>query len=178
MTHKTIKSICTISVLLFLLLRFCGLNSSSSLSYSVTAAASISILYDLFLWRINPFEQTPRIYGTYDAIFHSNFNGGTTHRSKVKIKQSLSHIYIFEECEDGYSESVIADLVKNVTNGQWHLCYTYSTHPTFSKQTKNDDPHLGTVMLRVKDKSHLVGTYFTNRKDPTGGDFELSRTAN
>lgn len=177
MTQKNIKIVCRLAIIVFLILQlpFFNLTLSTSISYAVSAAAILDVLYDHFLWRINPLDKTPRIYGNYSATFYSTFDGGTEHPSTIKIRQTMSHIYVYEECYDGYSESVTASLIKLANEGQWHLYYTYLTHPTNVRQKQNDDPHHGTAILCVKEGGKIEGTYFTNRLIPTSGDLKLKR---
>lgn len=175
MTNKNIKITCYLSILLFILFQFFHLKMMTAVSYAVSSAAILDVLYDRWLWRYNPLENTPRIFGKYKAVFYSSFNNRIGNPSKITIRQTLSHIFVYEECEDGYSESVTASLVKLTQNGQWHLYYTYLTHPTDVKLKQNDDPHHGTAILCVKDDGKIEGTYFTNRLVPTSGDLKLKR---
>lgn len=177
MSKDNIKLTCKIAITLFLIFQVLNFDFSAAVSYAVSIAAVLDIAYDRYLWRFNPLEKTPKVFGTYKTVFYSSFNGGTVHPSTIVIKQSLSHIFIYEECGDGYSESITASVVQNSPNGQWHLYYTYVTHPNHSQLRKNDDPHHGTAILCIKDRNHIEGTYFTNRITPTGGDLTLERIA-
>lgn len=174
MTQKNIKVAGYISIALFLFFQLFGIELSDALGYAVSLAALFDIAYDRYLWRYNPFESTPRLYGCYDAIFYSTFNGGTVHPSKIQIKQTLSTISVYEECSDGYSESVVASLVKQTREGMWHLYYTYRTHPNVDRN-RQDDSHEGTALLCIRECGRIEGTYFTNRLDPTGGNLKLRK---
>ena len=170
MAKRNIKIICYITIGLFILLRF-FFGTLDSLSYAVTLATFIDIAYDKFLWRFNPFEKTPRLYGTYDETSYSTYNGGYHYKAKAIIRQTLSSITIYEEVDgSGYAESITAALVKPSADGTWNLYYTYRTYPAISD---NDDMHEGTVILCVKSSSELTGRYFTNRINPTQGNMHL-----
>lgn len=177
MTSKNIKVTCRLGIIVFLFLQLpiFQLNLSVAISYAVSAATILDVLYDRFLWRYNPLEKTPRIYGKYNAVFYSSFNNRIGNPSTIKIRQTLSHIFIYEECVDGYSESTTASLIQLTTNGQWHLCYTYRTYPTDVKLKQNDDAHYGTAILCIKEKGLIEGPYFTNRATPTSGDLVLNK---
>ena len=41
------------------------------LDYSITITLFISLIYSQFLWKYNPFEKTPKLYGKYEAQFIS-----------------------------------------------------------------------------------------------------------
>lgn len=170
MTKKNIKLTCYCAIGLFLGLRL-FFETINAISYSVVLAALIDVAYDKYLWRFNPLEKTPRIYGTYDDVSYSTFNGGYEYKAVAKIKQTLSSITVHEEIEgSGYTESITAALVPPAADGVWKLYYTYRTYPEAGKK---DDMHEGTVILYVKNKTELAGTYFTNRTDPTQGNMRL-----
>lgn len=175
MTRKSVKIFSGIAILAFAVLIFFDLEWVDAISYAVTFAALLEYFYDRWLWRINPFENTPRIFGEYDVTFHSSFNGGTKHKSTILIKQTLSSISVIEKCEDGYSESISAALFKKTANGPWHLSYTYATTPKYFKRVKNDDPHYGTVVLCLDNLNYIEGSYFTDRVNPTGGEITLKK---
>lgn len=174
MTKKNIKLICYVAIALFFFLRF-FLDPLDALSYAVSLAALIDIAYDKFLWRLNPLEKTPKIYGVYDETSYSTYNGGYHYTAKVVIRQTLSSITVYEEVDGaGYSESITAALVKPSSDGIWNLYYTYRTYPAVSNQ---DDMHEGTVILCIKNSNELSGRYFTNRVNPTQGNTLLVKRA-
>lgn len=172
MTNKNIKFTCYCAVGLFIILKF-FFDIFDAISYSVALAALIDIAYDKYLWRFNPLEKTPRIFGTYKETCFSTFNGGYEYTATAKIKQTLSSITVYEEVkESGYAESITAALVPPTTDGAWKLNYTYRTYPEVGKA---DDMHEGTVILCIKDRNELSGTYFTNRIAPTQGNVTFHR---
>lgn len=176
MTNKNIKITCYVAIAVFLLLRIplFNLRITSSISYAVTIAALFDFAYDRFLWRFNPLDKTPRIFGTYKEECISTYKGGYRYHAKAIIHQTLSHITVYEEIEgSGYAESITASLVEpSSPDGKWKLYYTYLTHPHVGKQ---DDMHEGTVVLQIKNADVLEGTYFTNRTSPTKGNQKLTK---
>lgn len=170
MSKKSISFICYVTVGLFLLLNLL-FDVWDALSYAVSLSVLLDIAYDKYLWRYNPFEKTPHIYGVYHEICHSTYDGGFDYTAKATIRQTLSSITIFEEIKgSGYAESITAALVKSTADSNWKLYYTYRTSPNVSE---HDDMHEGTVVLYVKSKTELSGTYFTNRNNPTQGSMQL-----
>jgi hypothetical protein len=172
MTQKNIKIFGVISIICFLALIFLNVEILDAISYAVTIAALMDWSYDRFLWRFNPLEKTPKIYGVYAAAGESNYNGHTTYNSTIIIKQNLSSISIVEIMENSCCESVTASVAKTTPNGPWFLYYTYITHP---KLTTNDDMHYGTTILYIREDGVLDGSYFTNRNKQTAGNISLRR---
>ncbi len=173
MSNKNIKIISFVSIAIFIILNFIGIELFDSVGYAVSIASVFNIAYDRYLWRFNPFEKTPKLFGEYDEDSFSSYNGGHKYKAKAVIKQTLSSITVFEEVEgSGYAESITAALMKNSVDGVWKLYYTYRTYPDMSK---NDDMHEGTVILRVEDENTLKGIYFTNRLNPTNGNMHLRK---
>lgn len=172
MTNQSIKIFTGISIVVFLIFNFLEFELFDSLSYAVSVAAILNWAYDRWLWRINPLEKSPKIYGTYNATNSSNYNGGIQYNSTVEIKQTRSSITVCEKMRDGICESVTASLSKNVSNGNWFLYYTYLTHP---KTLNNDDMHYGTSILCIHDRNLIKGNYYTNQIKQTCGTQKLVR---
>ena len=144
---------------------------SSAFSHSITIAVFLYFLYERILWRFNPFNKTPRIYGKYKTQIESTYNKGVCYESDVTIKQTLSQITVTEKMRDGVCVSIVSSLYKYNDDGQWFLYYVYLTHPT----NKDDDMHYGTSILYVKDKDTLEGFYYTNRIEQTKGKQVFTR---
>ena len=159
-----IKIICGISIVLFIIF-ITIVDVLDAISYSISLAVFLYFLYDKFLWRFDPFNKTPRIYGKYKTKIESTYGGGVCYESDVVIKQTLSQITITERMRDGVCVSIVSSLYKYTDDGQWFLCYTYLTHP----KNNEDDMHFGTSILYVKDKNTLEGFYYTNRIKQTKG---------
>lgn len=174
MNKKNINIFCGLAVVFFVALKFLKFDSIDAFSYAVSGAVFADWLYDRFLWRINIFEKTPKIYGTYVATNVSNYNGEKEYTSTVKIKQTLSSISVVETMEDGCCESVTASIAKTTPDGPWFLYYTYLTHP---KLSTSDDMHYGTAILQICGRGYLDGGYFTNRNHQTAGNVTLTRIA-
>lgn len=181
MTRKNFEIWAGLSIIVFLIIKAFGQSTMDAISMAVSLAAFLDVAYDKLLWRINPFEQTPRLYGTYAAGNVSTYNGETKYSSIVTIKQTLSSITVYEELDDGYCESVAASLSRHVPHGKWFLYYTYLTHPHFPKKnttgddTAGDDIHYGSAVLYVKNRDHIKGSYFTNRLHQTVGSVNMTR---
>lgn len=65
-----------------------------------------------------PLEKTPRLFGVYDEVNYSSYNGGYEYTATATIRQTLSSITIIEEADrSGHAESIAASLVKNSPDG-------------------------------------------------------------
>ncbi len=171
---KTVKSICGISIALYVVLRT-KFEFGDAISYSISASVFFYFLYDKWLWRFNPFNTVPKIYGCYKNSSISTYDGGISCESLIYIKQTLSKITITEKMDDGVCISVVSSLYKcNEDDTQWFLNYTYLTHP----KKPEDDMHFGTSILYIKDHQALEGFYYTNRIQQTKGQQKLVKISN
>lgn len=176
MKPKSIKNLALTAGVLAIILYLCGHALWSAVSYAATTVVALFTAYDLFLWRINPLEKQPKIYGTYTAYCHSTHNNGYDYTSKVTIRQTHSTVTVLEELTDGsHCESLTGNFIKITENGDWMLYYSYLTHPN---PGKGDDMHQGTAMLRYLKSGELQGTYYTNRIVPTSGTMLLKKQNN
>lgn len=170
MTKKHIQAYALIAVSLFvvcLLLEFELINAAS---YAATLTASVGILYNYVLWRINPLEEMPRLRKKYISYQVSNYSGKTPMVVDITIKQTLSSIKIHERWNTGRCHSIAASLVKDGVSGEWKLVYTYLTDPPLTPPGQPlDDIHYGTAILNYENKDLLQGRYFTGRHAPTAG---------
>ena len=164
MKKEVIKNFCGIAVVLFIIF-ITIFDVLDAISYSISIATFLYFLYERILWRFDPFNKTPKIYGNYKTKIESTYGNGIQYESDVTIKQTLSKITITEKMRDGVCVSIVSSLYKYNDDGQWFLCYTYLTHP----KNNDDDMHYGTSVLHVKDKDTLEGFYYTNRIKQTKG---------
>ena len=171
MTKKNLKTVCYVSLFAFIVFQLFDIQLLDAIGYSVSIAAAFDVAYDRWLWRYNPLEDTPRIFGVYDALFVSNYLGQTLHPSVVTIQQTLTEISIFEKAHDGRSIAVTAKLVKpHIKGDPWSLYYIYETKPD---PNDHNDAHQGTVLLCISHRGQIDGTYYTNRLQPTKGKLIL-----
>lgn len=168
---NSVKIFCYIAIIMFIIFYLLNVDLIDSVSYAVSVAALIYLLYDNILWRYNPFDKTPRIYGEYNVTNKTNYQGGMVFDSHIEIKQTRSSINVIEKLRDGVCESVTASLRQSTTNGEWFLYYTYLTHP----KNAGDDMHYGTSILCIHNRDRLEGSYFTNRTQQTKGSQVLIR---
>lgn len=168
---SSIKIFSGIAIVIFIIMCLIDIELIDSISYSISISAFVYLLYDKLLWRINPFDKTPRIFGKYSVKNESNYQGGIEFDSYIEIKQTRSSINVVETLRDGVCESVTVSLRQSTSNGKWFLYYTYLTHP----KKLEDDMHYGTSIICIHSRDRLEGSYFTNRTQQTKGSQVMTR---
>ena len=173
MSEKRIRSFIYLSIIIYIIILIITSEVLQSISTAVTVTFVIRTCYYSFLWRFNPLEKTPRIYGKYSAPQQSSFQH-KEFTTNVTIRQTLNRITVTETYAEAHYESLTAELI--CTNKTWSLIYTYSAQPTIRfPDEKPDEPHHGTCILRIVDRNQMVGSYFTDRHKPTLGKITLNR---
>jgi len=172
MLKKSIKIFSGLAIITFISLDLLEVKTFDALSYATTIAGLSAVLYDRILWRYNPFDKTPRLFGVYDSECLSTHDNGTLYKSIIVIRQTLSTISIVETIDNTCNESITATLHRHTPDGPWFLYFTYLTHPMPSS---SDDMHYGSAILYVRNSGLLEGTYFTNRKEQTAGAMVLKK---
>ncbi len=176
MMQKSIKITSSISCILSILFLLCGFNIINSISHAVATASLMYVLYDRYIWKLNPLCKTPKIYGVYLAKCVSNHSGEYNYTSEVTIRQTLSSISIIEDLGGGsHCCSIAAAFVKLTPEDGWVLYYTYSSSPHING---TDDMHEGTAKLYANSQGDLEVQYYTNRLTPTKGTMYLSKKTN
>lgn len=137
---------------------------------SVVSITAVPILiYERWIWKINPFSKTPHLKESYLGkikYFHNN----QTYEKYVyiEIKQTFTSVSVSLKSNEITSKSVVSDIIEE--HGDYVLYYTYTTNPK-SEFIKDNPIQLGTARLLIK-KNHLEGSYWTNQR--TIGDIEFT----
>ncbi len=124
----------------------------------------IITLYERFLWRYNPFEDTPVLKKRYKGVLISTHDS-LERVANLEIQQTLLTISIVQETGESRSKSITASIEKIL--GEKQLTYCYLNTPNASVRNRSEI-HYGTAMLCVEDTNKLTGQYFSDRK--TTGD--------
>ncbi|CAM4192743.1 Cap15 family cyclic dinucleotide receptor domain-containing protein [Lederbergia lenta] len=139
----------------------------TGLSVSITIV--ISILYEKWVWKLNPLEKTPKLYKRYKGILEYNYKGKIGNKTiEVNVKQSLFHLNIQLVSDETISSTITSKIVKE--NGYYVLYYTYITNPK-SKFSDKNPVQYGTCRFIIDNPKKLSGIYWTSRK--TKGDIYL-----
>ena len=97
------------------------------------------MVYEKFIWRIDPLIKIPKLEKEYDGIIKYEFNGSRgTKNVDIEISQTLTTINISIKSNEITSNSITSELIEE--NNQFVLHYTYINHPMdglhFSGQIK------------------------------------------
>ncbi len=149
-------------------------NSANSIftciAKSITPILIITVVYETWLWRFNPFEKIPKIMGKYSGTIEYNYNGKNEKKKvQIEIKQSLLTVNVKITTDEITSSSTTSNIV--FENGEYVLYYTYITNPK-SKYSETNPIQRGTCRLNSENEN-LVGTYWTSRR--TIGDIKFKR---
>lgn len=138
-------------------------------SEAIGVAAIIIVCYEKWLWRYDPFVKTPYIAGMYKGTLKSNYDQ-TKRNATVLIKQSFLTVDVMLQTEESRSRTVSGSV--EVIFGVPELIYTYLNEPK-AKVRDSSTIHYGTATFLLDEKSHLVGSYYTDRN--TTGDMDFTR---
>lgn len=128
-------------------------------------------LYERLLWRYNPFENHPRLYGKYDGFIESNYNGKKIGNSVI-IDQTLLTCSVKQNTKESFSRSISASIITR--DNVDYLVYTYVNDPN-ANHRKHSEIHYGTSRIRIDENNNnrLIGDYFTDRE--TTGTITLNK---
>ena len=174
MSKNRIKPFLSLSIFLFLIVSYLSNNTMESIGFAVSISFGFIHVYNLILWKFNPFEKMPRLKKNYTAEYLSSYDDGKKkYKWHVIVNQSLSELRITEiDQENTKSYSYSAEICKGKHN-DWLIYYTYSTYPeSLLSEKRGDFTHYGTCILNVNSNKSITGIYFTNRK--TKGTVEWS----
>lgn len=124
--------------------------------------------YYKYLWRYNPFEKIPKVFGKYDVTFVSNYDN-KIRKMAISIDQNLFTTKIKIKTKESKSISLVANIEK--INNEWKLIYTYENLPNILERN-HSDIHYGTCVLSIENNKITDGYYYTSRN--TSGDIKFS----
>jgi hypothetical protein len=119
---KYLSGIIIASIVAFLFLQHFlpDIKITDTISYSVTIVTILSLMYGQWLWRINPFEKTPKLYKEYIGTMVSNYDN-ISRDMELKINQSLFIIRVFIKTNESFSRSITGSIHEDY--GQMTLTY-------------------------------------------------------
>lgn len=166
---KYVEYICGISIIVFVILKwiFKEIEFMDTLSYSITITSIIVALYVAFFWKINPFENVPKLKKEYKGKLISTYDN-KERDIKIFVKQNLFETKIIFESGESSSKSITANFYDEY--GTTMLSFGYINNPKAIYKDRSPI-HYGMCILEIKDKEHLEGQYFTDRC--TRGDIIL-----
>lgn len=141
-----------------------------NISYGVTISVLLISIYTAYVWRLNPFEKTPRLERTYRGILRSSYNN-IEKECHVYIHQTLLRIQISLITDESTSQSIASEIVEE--HGEYYLYYIYRIEPKMS--VRNNNPiRYGATKLNLK-KNKIAGNYWSD--NGYNGEFELQSGA-
>lgn len=164
---KLIKFSVTISLIMLLILIYFQ-KPSSVIEYIETIGSAVgylaipTLVYERWGWKINPFDDTPKLKKSYQGFVRFNRDNNWQEKEiKVKISQTFTRTMIKIKTDEIISKSLISDII--FENGGYVLYYTYTTNP--KSEYSNDNPiQIGSTKILIEDDKYLHGTYWTNRQ--------------
>lgn len=178
---KAFRSFAFLTIIIYIVLFVITSSPFDSIGNAVSISVALYTLYCTFLWRFNPFDKTPRIYGTYNTHQQSSYQN-MKYEPTVVIRQTLFSIFIIEKHKSGTCTSITSCLLDRGEGIYWQLIYTYRADPVPRPPSKTpNDPHYGTCIVdihlhdqKTRRVREMTGVYFTNRHEPTRGTMELT----
>lgn len=138
---------------------------------AISVGLIVMTIYEKMLWRKNPFERMPQIYGEYSAIleYENNFE---VQKKKIKIivAQTLLSTSIKIITDEISSNSITSNFIYE--NGEYVLYYTYITNPK-SRYSTNNPVQYGACRMTLQSNGLLAGNYWTSRQ--TKGDIVFKK---
>lgn len=135
---------------------------------SIGIAVVVMAIYERYLWRFNPFEDTPVLSKKYTGTLISSYDG-IRRDATLTIRQTLLSVHVTLISGESKSTSTFASI--NEVFGEKQLIYTYLNTPK-SEFRSRSEIHFGTATLCVDNPQKLNGQYYTDRK--TVGDMDFS----
>lgn len=133
-------------------------------SEAISVAVIFSGIYEKFLWRFIPFENTPKLEKHYEGTLKSNYDN-IERKASLEIKQTLLSVYVTLVTEESKSKSISSSI--DDVLGEMQLTYCYLNTPK-AEYRKRSEIHYGTATLSITDSKTLDGQYYTDRA--TSGD--------
>ncbi len=134
---------------------------------AIGIATIVMILYEKWLWRIDPFSCVPCVKGCYSGYIFSKYDS-MNHDATMEIKQTYLSVGITMSTGESESRSITASI--ECVSGIYELVFMYQNNPK-AKYRDRSQIHYGTARLNIIDKEHLVGSYYTDRN--TMGDLDF-----
>ena len=137
---------------------------------AICVTSILMILYERVLWRVNPFEKTPKIHGMYEGEIEYQYGDGGRKAVTATVKQSLLTVKVFVYTNEISSRSINSIIMDD--GSEKVLLYTYITNPE-SKVRKQNPIAYGTCRMSLEKRGELKGSYWTSQS--TVGDISLLR---
>ncbi len=170
-----IKPLIMIAALIFLALYFWKKPESiedyfSYVGYSITAVTVLFIIYEKWLWKLNPKNKQLILKKNYDGTITYKYKNNQAERKNIEIEinQTWLTVDITGKTDINSSSTVSGTIIHEF--GKNILYYTYITNPNANTERKNPIQYGTCRMVLENSNSTLKGKYWTSEK--TIGDIE------
>ncbi|MGL5980683.1 MAG: hypothetical protein ACRCZY_07405 [Phocaeicola sp.] len=184
---RYITAIVVLSIVLFLVISYCGDNLSfnnlntvwEDIATTTTIVTLISTLFVSWAWKWGIFQgwfvPFPCLSGKWSGLIKSTYNSDSnTIPVDVIIKHKFFSIQIQIKTNESSSNSTCGSFDIEEYRGLKQLIYTYQNNPKAAIRERSEI-HYGTARLEInEDASVLEGEYWTSRK--TTGDIRLIKS--
>ncbi len=164
---KLLKFSVTVSLILMLALMYIQ-KPSSPIEYleligsSAGYVAIPTLIYEKFLWRLNPLDNTPKLKKSYKGyVKYCRDNKWQEKEIRANINQSFTSVVVKIKTDEIISKSLTSDIIYE--NGGYVLYYTYTTNPK-SEYSRDNPIQIGSTKMLIEDDKLSHGTYWTNRQ--------------
>lgn len=138
---------------------------------AIGIAVLLAGIYEKFLWRINPFESTPKLSKRYTGTFKSSYDLAVRSAS-LEIRQTLLSVHVTLISDESKSKSLSASIDEILGEIQLTCCYLNTPKSEFRDRS---EIHYGTATLSISNPKEIDGQYYTDRK--TTGDMHFIATS-
>ncbi len=135
---------------------------------AVAFSVFVMLIYEKWLWKLNPLEETPVLRKKYTGVLRSTYDG-IERVAVLEIKQTLLSIRVVFITEESKSKSILSSIEK--IQDEWQLTYCYLNVPQANVRERSRI-HYGTALLCIENPEEIQGQYFTDRQ--TTGDMRFT----
>lgn len=139
---------------------------------AISVTAIIATLYERWIWRYIPIENTPKLFKEYEGVFISDYDN-VERSAQLKIKQTLLTVQVTLITGESRSKSISSSI--DIILNEKQLTYCYLNTPQAMVRHRSEI-HYGTAMLCIENPNEIHGQYFTDRK--TTGDMKFIKRDN
>lgn len=163
-----------LAILIYVLLSIILKDKSilDNLDLTITITLILATIYSEWIWKYNPLEKNPKIYGEYKMTFISTYDN-SKRTMNVTIKQDLFTSRIYMSTKESNSESISSSIITK--KDECELLYTYQNIPKATERN-HSEIHFGTCKFKIVDNKIMAGEYYTDRK--TTGEIKNIRKIN
>jgi hypothetical protein len=129
-------------------------------SEAVSVTVVFAVLYEKYLWRFNPLDNTPKLASRYSGTLKSNYDDIERQASLI-IKQTLLSVHVTLITDESKSQSLFASIDEVLNETTLTCCYL---NVPKSEYRNRSEIHYGTATLAISNPKKIDGQYYTDRQ--------------